>query len=739
MPDDSTNFHKELKRVNRKAHSDIEKNFSKLFKTVTQLDPIKLLSQLALTFLTIPEGQFTEDSSDTYKWIRWIEFLTGYLLTHNYPQNTKGDVDGKDIKDIEDLLTKYFDSISLYLISDRPDVGKDREIDSVIHLAKSDSLYVRGESYPHQLRQIAYDIYSQHDDWFTKNLGFKISDALSISESIVDEYNRRINDEKKSCLERAREDVEELIKNGEAKEEDRRDLETRAGCYYYFGNSDAIASFTLDELIHFSGFSKEICERYLKRLSQEFGYRNKKYLDTFNDPHLAPWDFNTLYERPIVLHNNKYFVPIISLFNEVLLHTFYYDLIADDEYWKTVGEKKYGVWLEQKTAEFLKRIFPHSEVFLNPKYPDGNELCDVMVLHDRNIFIVQCKTKRLRYDSKIGKDLQLIKDDLNKAVKESFDQAIRARDYFSKNQPAKIKVNRGNLEVDSKQISDIFLLSATLGSYSHLITRLANINPAINLFSDNQYPWAISLFDLGVVTELIEYPSMFIHYAKRRLAIERTKFDILADEVDLLSFYFSQGMYFETEDFKKCNALCLSGFSDEIDRYIFEKYELGKNPPKPKQKMPPKFEELIKAIDGLSSPYKTDCVVRLLGLDHKTREFLVNVVDMTKAKTRADNNLHTFSTVMKNSSLGFSFISMNAQGDIEDLFRRVYSFAVMKKYVTKCKEWVGLGWDSNSNNIIDVAVFLSFDWQDDPEMAKLAKENLKPVEMISVEKLGEQL
>ncbi len=190
--------------------------------------------------------------------------------------------------------------------------------------------------------------------------------------------------------------------------------------------------------------------------------------------------------------------------------------------------------LEQKTAEFLKRIFPHSEVLLNPEYPGGNELCDVLVLHDRNVFIVQCKAKRLRYDSKIGKDSKLIRDDLNKAVKESFDQGIRARDYFSKNQPAIIEVNHTNIEVDSKQISDIFLLSVTLGSYPHLITRLANINPTLKLFSDNQYPWAISLFDLGVVTELIESPAMFIHYAKRRLAVERTKFDILADEIDLL-------------------------------------------------------------------------------------------------------------------------------------------------------------------------------------------------------------
>ncbi|MBI4596136.1 MAG: hypothetical protein HY730_07130, partial [Candidatus Tectomicrobia bacterium] len=610
--------------------------------------------------------------------------------------------------------------------------GKDCEVENVIHLAKNDSLYVRGESYPHQLRKVAHDIWAQHDEWFTQNLGFTISDALSISESIVDEYNRRINDEKQSYKERAREYVEKLIKNGEATEDERNDLETSVGCYNYFGNSDVISSFTLDELIHFSGFSKEVCERYLKRLSQEFGYRNQKYPDTFINPHLAPWDYNTLYERPIVAHNNKYFIPIISLLNEVFLHTFYYDLIADNEYWKTVGEKKYGAWLEQKTAEFLKRIFPHSEVFLNPEYHGGNELCDVLVLHDRNIFIVQCKAKRLRYDSKIGKDSQLIRDDLNKAVKESFDQGIRARDYFSKNQPAKIEVNQGNIKVDSKQISDIFLLSVTLGSYPHLITRLANINPAIGLFSDNQYPWAISLFDLGVVTELIESPAMFIHYAKRRLAVERTKFDILADEVDLLGFYFSQGLYFETEEFKNLNALSLSGFSNDIDRYIFEKHELGKNPQKPKQKMPPKFKEYIKAIEGFDSSYKTDCAVRLFNLDYKTRELFVNAVDRTKEKTRGDNGLHSFSTVMENNSLGFSFISLNTNGDLEELFKQVLIFATLKKYVTKCKEWVGLGWDSNGKQVVDVAIFLSFDWQEDPAIAQIAKDNLKPGEMINI-------
>lgn len=732
MSEELKNIHDKLKMVHEKAYTEVEANFANLITLLNQLDPIKLISQLTLTYLTVPEGQFNDESADIHVWARWIEFLTGYLLAHNYPRNVKTEIDGEDLKNVDDLITKYFDSISLSLISERPSIGKNREIDLVIHSARTDSLYVRGESYPHQLQRVAHDVYTQHDDWFSHNLGFTISDALSISRSIIEEYNRRINDEKQSCEERAREYVEELMKKEQVKKEELKDLETIIFCHYYFGNSDEFLSFTLDELIRFSGSSKEICEGYLKRLSQQFGYRNTHHPDTFNDPHLAPWDYNTLYERPIILHNNKYFVPITSLFNEVLLHTFYYDLIGDDEYWKKKGGRKYGAWLEQKTSEFMERIFPQEEVFINPGYPNGEELCDVLVLHDRNVFILQCKTKRLRYDSKIGKELKLIRDDLDKAVKESFTQAIRAQDYFKQNQPAKIKVKDRILEIDSKQISDIFLLSVTLGSYPHLITRLSNIDSTLNLFSNNQYPWAISLCDLGVVTELIESPAMFINYARRRLAIERTKFDILADEIDLLGFYFSQGLYFNTEEFKKVNALSLSGVSTEIDRYVFEKHELGKDIQKPGQKMPSQFKEYIKTIEELKSPYKTDCAVRLLDFDSEGRVLFIDTAEKIKQQTKNDNGLHSFSTTMKEVGLGFSFVSMDTNGNLEELFRQAFSFSVTKKYVTKSKEWVGLGWDKNSEKIVDVAVFLSYEWQEDPIIAQIAKDNLKPGEIIDI-------
>jgi hypothetical protein len=88
--------------------------------------------------------------------------------------------------------------------------------------------------------------------------------------------------------------------------------------------------------------------------------------------------------------------------------------------------------------------------------------------------------------------------------------------------------------------------------------------------------------------------------------------------------------------------------------------------------------------------------------------------------------------VMKDNSLGFSFFAMDTHGDLEKLFKQAFTFAALKKYTTRCKEWVGFGWDKNSNNLLDVAIFLSFEWYEDTEIAKIAKKSLKPREKINI-------
>ena len=98
MSEELKDIHDKLKIAHEKAYSEVETNYANLVALLNQLDPIKLISQFVLTYLTVPEGQFNDESADIHKWARWAEFLVGYLLVHNYPQNVKTDIDGEDLK-----------------------------------------------------------------------------------------------------------------------------------------------------------------------------------------------------------------------------------------------------------------------------------------------------------------------------------------------------------------------------------------------------------------------------------------------------------------------------------------------------------------------------------------------------------------------------------------------------------------------------------------------------------------
>jgi hypothetical protein len=56
----------------------------------------------------------------------------------------------------------------------------------------------------------------------------------------------------------------------------------------------------------------------------------------------------------------------------------------------------------------MRQVFGPSAVILNPEKANKgqDELADVLVLYDRNILIVQCKSKGLRHDSRTGADLK---------------------------------------------------------------------------------------------------------------------------------------------------------------------------------------------------------------------------------------------------------------------------------------------------------------------------------------------
>lgn len=717
------------------AESNVENSFKELKQFLSKLDPIKLLSQLTLTFMFVPEKEIAEDNKNLNKWARWIEFLSGYLLTQPYNTNLEKNIDGRHIQKIEKILDRYFNSITSWIIFSNSKEDINVDVERIIKNAKISSLYIRGEAYPHQFINLAEELYSQHNAWFKNNLGFTIKEAINIYKAIRKEFVKRDKEEAIKSKKKATEWANEQIITGKYYEKDRKELEIKAQCYLFYCNSDKLLSFTLEELSDFSKIPIDVCKNFLKRLSQVFGYKNPNFKNTFQKPFSSPWDYNTLYERPIIFYDDKYFIPLPAIFPTVLFNSFHYDLWNDEKYREEYNKER-GRWLEKRTAVAFEKIFPKDEVIVNPKYPNGKELVDVLILHDRKIFIIQCKSKKLTFEAKIGRDFDKLKDDLEKSIKNSFNQAIKARKYLNENYTPKILISTNrNTIVDMKQVSDIFLVSVTLGQYSNITTRLANINPALKLFLENEYPWAISVFDLEVITDLIDSPSIFIHYVTNRLQIEQLNFELHADEIDLLNFYFDQKLKFNREEFKKATGVCISSYSGDIDKYMIEKYELSKDVKKPELKMPQNLKIFINEIEKLDFAYKTDCIMRLLDLSFQDQNNLLKAIKYAKEWTKKDLKLHSFYIPVKNNNLGITFISMEAKGDLDRLFGQVEGFSVMKKYVTKFKEWVGLGWDVSTDKEIDTVFFASFDWYADPVLEKLCQKGLKKGEFKNFNKI----
>ena len=703
--------------------AELHEAFHELKAFVVDYDPISLLSQLTLTFFFVPEDEFQSESSNVFKWERQIEFLASLVLVRPYVSKPIATMDGIAMTRLEKLFERYFSAVTRELVFESARTRESFERDQLLAEAKIESLYVRGDAYPHQLYAFAQDLYGSHDGWFREHYGFTIAEGIQLAEAIGGEYSGRCNRSREEARTEARIRADELIANRQAAADQRKDLETRIGCALHFGQAERLLGFSAEDLSKSSGIPAETCQRFLDRMSQGFGYRNPLFPESFTDPAKAPWDYNALNERPIVAHGGRYWLFVPSLLPSSIFSTFYFDLMGDDSY-RAVFEKARGTYVEKKTADCLRRVFPADMTLLNPVYPNGEEMADVIVLHDHKILLLQCKAKALTYFARIGADFDAIRNDVRKAIADAFKQGVRARDYLEKNRVARFMAEGRRFEIDMSQVNQVYLVSVTAMPFQTLAARLANTNAALGLFPDNEYPWSLSLGDLDVVTQVLDTPAQFLHYVQRRREVEATPFRLHADEMDYLGFYLSHGMRFDAEEFKGADAVGLSGFSDDVDRWVYEKFELGHQAPPPRPPMTEAFSDFLRDVETTGDDYRTDCAIALLELGSSGRTQFMEMVAQTKQRSIEDKGLHSLSLVLNDGKRGLSFLS-HAKTHRTQLFEQAAAFAMMKKYQAKCDEWAAFGWDISSSRTVDVTFFVSQAWVHDAQVERLVQNTLR--------------
>jgi hypothetical protein len=345
--------------------------FEQLTAFLERYDGLELLCQASLTFLFAPEGTFHSESDDIQIWGRRLEFAAGFYAAKGVESGIQERVTEPVLEEFKTLIDRYYLSVDFdQMLRVREGLSESFSVES----ARIHSMHVRGEAYPHQFEEYARELYGEHDEWFKKHLGFTISDAYAVANGMNSALNERHAQLRISTTEEAQQLVA-TDTSWAAAGLSRADAERSAMIQLFFGRAKEFYRFSVHEISRCSDLTTEKCVAVLDRLSQRPPFRNPLFPNTFEEAKSAPWDYNTMSERPLISDGSDFWLVVPYLLRQNLYYTFYFDLMGDKVY-KPAFEKGRGNYLERKVAEYLRRIFPASAVLLNPSYPDGNEFSE---------------------------------------------------------------------------------------------------------------------------------------------------------------------------------------------------------------------------------------------------------------------------------------------------------------------------------------------------------------------------
>jgi len=191
------------------------------------------------------------------------------------------------------------------------------------------------------------------------------------------------------------------------------------------------------------------------------------------------------------------------------------------------GERDYfdlkGKKAEQVLYELATKTFLTDWCYLNPRLPDGKELCDLLVVFNDVAIIWQVKDLKVQEDGKHKRA----------EVEKNLRQIAGARRQLFELRRAVALENprRGREVLDVASIRDIFLVSALLGEEEEFFTAVEDFrNLTIHVF-DAEFTRLV-LKELDTVSDFVEYLR-----AKDRLLEKNKSLIVIGGEQELLAVY----------------------------------------------------------------------------------------------------------------------------------------------------------------------------------------------------------
>jgi hypothetical protein len=353
------------------------------------------------------------------------------------------------------------------------------------------------------------------------------------------------------------------------------------------------------------------------------------------------------------------------------------------------------LYVESRAAELLTSALRPESAWANVVYDLGEadvfELDGLLVL-DSVALVIEAKAAALSAPARRGAPDRLRRD-VERVLQEASDQLRRFHMAVQKLSPLSLRSADGtSMDFKAEDVTEAFSVVVTLDDFSGVGPTVWELAAAGLLDVPDPLPWIVSLHELEIICDLVEYAAMLPHYLLRRRRLNELKLLHAADELDLFIFYLEHGLYFdEMAATERPDAIRIQSMTDDLDAYyMWKRGHRRAKAEKPHQRMHPRFREIIRALDDQRLSGFVDVSGALLSMPDKDRQSFAQRYAEMRRRSGRDMKLHDASMAYTpDEARGLTAMTAPHRDRLQ-LEAKLPSYCLMKKHQVGADQWVGI-------------------------------------------------
>ena len=302
---------------------------------------------------------------------------------------------------------------------------------------------------------------------------------------------------------------------------------------------------------------------------------------------------NPVWTKPGIKCQDTYFFAFpqtaVSFLNQILQ-----SLLAEAGL-KDRSDKRRATFLEEETLRIVGSVLPRGAIKPEAKWSwqgTGYET-DVLVVLDRTVLIVECKSASLSPQGLRGAP-ERARRHVRELVAEPAVQSARLARVIElgrEGDATALEVAR-ELGIEPAEITTTVRISVTLDDLTILSAAEGELKAAGWIANDLELPTTLNIADLACVADMLERPTLFLDYFKRRERLQKTA-DVIGFELDFLGLYLETNFDVGSTD---GHRLVIAEMSQEIDCY-YQNVGIGHQGEKPAPRLHADFDAILRQLE----------------------------------------------------------------------------------------------------------------------------------------------